>query len=301
MGALWLCLTKALEKEACEPLYGQVHSVFDRAVNLLFRLAGNGSRLFTVVSPGTPGLPDAMTVSEKNFAALRWSKPGEPARSRTGFGQVTVGATALLCDEAARQSCRFAPGRNHLPGDYAGISRTFAKGYEACTSLGHGKTDGFARIPSDRAKAAQSSLMGFCQTVLKGDGKAAALCAGTVIGLGPGLTPSADDAMTGILALLWGASARGYCARPPEQALEESLLDRTTEISAKYLRCAREGEFSQPLLALTDAVLDKDLDRLGPTMAQVGDTGGTSGMDILHGVFLACQALEGHLARHRNA
>ena len=301
MGALWLCLTKALENAAREPLYGQVHSVFDRAVNLLFRLAGNGSRLFTVVRPGTPGLPDAMTVSEKNFASLRWSKPGEPASSSTGFDQVTVGATTLLCEEAARQSSRFAPGSVHSSGDLVGVSRAFAKGFESCAALGHGKTDGFARIPSDRAEAAQSSLMGFCLMALKGDGKTAALCAGTVIGLGPGLTPSADDAMTGILAILWGASARGYCVQPPEQALEESLLDRTTEISAKYLRCAREGEFSQPLLALTDAVLDKDLDRLGPTMAQVGDTGGTSGMDILHGVFLACQALEGHLARHRNA
>lgn len=297
MGALWLRLTKALETAACGPLRGQVHSVFGHAVNLMVRTPGYGSRLFTVVGPGTPGLPDGMAVTQSDLSALRRSKPGDPASFSAGFGRVTAGAAALLCQNAVRQGSRFAPRAVRPSGELTGISRALARGYEAYAGLGHGKTDGFSRMPPDRAQGAQRSLTGFCLMALKGDGKASARFAGAVIGLGPGLTPSADDAMTGILALLWGASARGYCAQPPEQALGEALLDRTTEVSAKYLRCAREGEFSQPLLNLANAVLDKDAGRLEPLVAQVGDTGGTSGMDLLYGALLACRALEGHLAR----
>ncbi|GHU73195.1 hypothetical protein AGMMS49992_11000 [Clostridia bacterium] len=99
-----------------------------------------------------------------------------------------------------------------------------------------------------------------------------------VIGLGAGLTPSVDDAAVG-----WAAF---QAAKGKAWTIDETELNRTTDVSAKYLRLASEGFFSEALTLLMDAVFGSgDLAR---AMADTASIGATSGADMLFGIAIAC-------------
>lgn len=106
-----------------------------------------------------------------------------------------------------------------------------------------------------------------------------------LVGFGPGLTPSGDDVIVGLLAVLYrlgGGRARAR-ALALVQAQLPALLDRTTVVSAHHLRLALAGHFSEPLTNFVDACADP----AGPgsdLVAAVLATGATSGADGLVGV-----------------
>ena len=67
-----------------------------------------------------------------------------------------------------------------------------------------------------------------------------------LIGLGPGLTPSSDDMLAGLVLLCilyWKNSGHAQCAsRLVAQLLAEEARGRTTILSEEYLRQAAFGE-----------------------------------------------------------
>ncbi|MBU5647284.1 DUF2877 domain-containing protein, partial [Pluralibacter sp. S54_ASV_43] len=67
-----------------------------------------------------------------------------------------------------------------------------------------------------------------------------------LIGRGPGLTPSGDDMLTGMLAVFIAAGIPVHLFLPPADQL--ALL--TTSVSCSYLNSARVGEFSTPVLGV---------------------------------------------------
>ena len=101
------------------------------------------------------------------------------------------------------------------------------------------------------------------------------------LGLGCGLTPSYDDACVG------AAAVYRALGRPAPFAFEG--LERTTDVSARYLKLAEEGYFSRPLLDVTAALAgQKDMDEALDAIRLVG---ATSGADMLTGVRQALAAL----------
>jgi hypothetical protein len=109
-----------------------------------------------------------------------------------------------------------------------------------------------------------------------------------LVGRGIGLTPSGDDAIVGILAVLHRCAPPTLAAEPLDalSAALAPLLDRTTVISAHFLRLALRGEFGDRLLAVVDACCSST----GPDPAAVDQlltTGATSGADALVGVVAA--------------
>ena len=100
------------------------------------------------------------------------------------------------------------------------------------------------------------------------------------LGLGSGLTPSFDDACVGVMAVY-----RALGKPPPFVIADEP---ETTDVSARYLRLAREGFFGQPLLDLADALSgEKDLKDCLRNMLEIG---ATSGADMICGIRAALQA-----------
>lgn len=106
-----------------------------------------------------------------------------------------------------------------------------------------------------------------------------------LVGRGVGLTPSGDDAIVGILAVLHRCAPPTVAAGSLD-ALSASLpavLDRTTAISAHFLRLALRGEFGERLVSVVDACCTPT----GPDADAVDrllSTGATSGADALAGV-----------------
>ena len=112
----------------------------------------------------------------------------------------------------------------------------------------------------------------------------------SLVGLGPGLTPSGDDALVGTLAAL----DLGRAANPAAAVLRAALVaalpsplaERTTRLSAQMLAAAAAGLYAEPILGLLERLADED-----PSPHRVEDAarvllglGHRSGRDTLLGI-----------------
>jgi hypothetical protein len=107
-----------------------------------------------------------------------------------------------------------------------------------------------------------------------------------VLGRGPGLTPSGDDALVGILAALGLApSTRAATHAAVLARAVEPLLASTTELSAHLLRQAARGFFGRALHELVSALADDTAPGpLHERIDRVLASGATSGADACAGV-----------------
>jgi len=103
----------------------------------------------------------------------------------------------------------------------------------------------------------------------------------TLIGLGPGLTPSGDDYLGGVLIAL-RQLGREVQARGLWRWLEPRLK-RTSAISAAHLAAAAAGEGHEALHACLRALCERDADWT-QVLAELESVGHTSGWDSLAGV-----------------
>jgi hypothetical protein len=116
-------------------------------------------------------------------------------------------------------------------------------------------------------------------------------CVASLVGRGPGLTPSGDDALVGALAVLHRLAAAGD---PSTELLGRPVtahLHRTGDISAHYLRLAAAGHLGERLVALCDALATGPTAAVDRAAAAVLATGATSGADALLGVVTAIRLL----------
>jgi hypothetical protein len=111
-----------------------------------------------------------------------------------------------------------------------------------------------------------------------------------LVGNGVGLTPSGDDAIVGVLAVLHRCIVPHVSARALDALAValEPVVDRTTAISAHFMGLALRGEFGERLVTVADACCTPS----GPDPEAVDhllSTGATSGADALAGVAAAAE------------
>jgi hypothetical protein len=113
---------------------------------------------------------------------------------------------------------------------------------------------------------------------------ASAIVGREVAGRGPGLTPSGDDLLVGIMlgvGVLPGAA--GVCSvQDVRDVLASAAMPRTTRISGAYLDAARHGWASEPWHALVRALVGQPEHVRGAARRLLG-IGETSGADTLTG------------------
>ncbi len=114
-----------------------------------------------------------------------------------------------------------------------------------------------------------------------GDEPRAANAAGRLIGLGPGLTPSGDDALVGFLAAL---HATGHPMAGFATGALGDISARTTAVAATLLRHAAAGAFAECVHDLLAGLLDPDRLTATPAMERAAARGASSGIDCLVGV-----------------
>jgi len=104
-----------------------------------------------------------------------------------------------------------------------------------------------------------------------------------LIGLGPGLTPSGDDYLGGVLVgLRW--LGRGAQADSLWRWLEPRLQARTSAISAAHLAAAASGQVHEALHDVLDDLSAWQAPDLHPSLARLDAVGHTSGWDALAGI-----------------
>jgi uncharacterized protein DUF2877 len=107
--------------------------------------------------------------------------------------------------------------------------------------------------------------------------------AAELIGLGPGLTPSGDDYLGGVLvALRW--LGRGAQADSLWRWLEPRLAGHTSAISAAHLGAAASGQMHEALHEVLENLSAWQVPDLHPSLARLDSVGHTSGWDALAGI-----------------
>jgi hypothetical protein len=233
--------------EAGGELRGRVHSVFERVVNVAFPL-GEGFRLVALCESGLPLLPDSVVLPRGWLGEAR-PLPGEAALLSPG--KLRLGRRSLSLVRAQEWDGFLAP----LEGKPA--ARELMERESECAN-------GFDALPPAVRAQAEAALTD--ETARRW------------LGLGGGLTPSFDDACVGVMAL---CRALG---RPAPFELED--MSATTDVSARYLRLAREGYFGQPLWNLMRALFRGGVSKAVGELLAVG---ASSGADMLHGVAVALE------------
>jgi hypothetical protein len=110
-----------------------------------------------------------------------------------------------------------------------------------------------------------------------------------LLGLGPGLTPSGDDVLCGMLVALHAVGQAGMAAEL-YGALAVAAPMATPPISAAFLRAAAEGLGCEALHAAIAAVLEGQADAVSDRAEALGRIGHTSGWDAMAGAMLVLQA-----------
>ncbi|MCL4459441.1 MAG: DUF2877 domain-containing protein [Chloroflexi bacterium] len=118
--------------------------------------------------------------------------------------------------------------------------------------------------------------------------------ASPLIGLGPGLTPSGDDVLTGLMATMYLVATHWGWQRGVIRAINHSLAaaveGRTTIVSENQLRYAARGEVAEAVLEVVLAALQAR-DDLEEKVAALLQVGASSGGDLLLGICLGFRLL----------
>lgn len=111
-----------------------------------------------------------------------------------------------------------------------------------------------------------------------------------LIGLGPGLTPSSDDMLAGLVLLCVLYAKNSWCKKRASQLIAQvtakEARGRTTILSEEYLRQAASGRGNEPVMRLCAALLTGGRELVERETRNVLTIGETSGTDTVLGVVL---------------
>lgn len=122
-----------------------------------------------------------------------------------------------------------------------------------------------------------------------------------LVGLGPGLTPSGDDVLAGLLVTLrhlgtaaekTGQAGAGRAVWLADWLAATVTFDagtRTTPLSATLLHCAARGEASPEVIAVLRGVAGRQA--LEPALRRLLRLGHTSGADLAQGIAIGVRAV----------
>lgn len=144
--------------------------------------------------------------------------------------------------------------------------------------------------PSRLLEAARAPLARLADGVLVRDAGAVREGARSLVGLGPGLTPSGDDLLVGLLAVL-GLGGEGWVGGAVAGAAE-----RTPPFSRALLLCACRGELGADVDSLARAVVAGTEGEVRRAIDDMRGLGATSGTDLAAGAAVGGRLL---LARRR--
>lgn len=244
--------------DADVPGRGVVHSVFRGAVNLML-----GADLWTVLTEDRTDLPLGIRLPLTSLDGLGLRRC-DPVHVRAGY--LGIGSRVVVDCRATR---RWTPVRANE------VRPGLVRRIEVVAAATRGRSwHASSAMAQELMSAAHDANL--LQAVLAG-----------VVGRGPGATPSGDDVLVGVFAVLKSPHFGSAGDRTAELfgRLLLPLLPRTTEVSGHLLRQASNGWFSRDLDELADGLIGSaSADELSKRARRVIDTGATSGADACEGL-----------------
>lgn len=112
----------------------------------------------------------------------------------------------------------------------------------------------------------------------------------SLVGLGPGLTPSGDDFLTGLFTIFNMKNSPFY----PYRSFCEDVLKKartlTNDISYMTLKKAASGKVRESIISLLNAILVEDDQDLILSLNKLLNIGSSSGTDIAYGIVFGMEA-----------
>jgi hypothetical protein len=263
----------------------RVQGVYRSVVNF-----ATSDGLLTVASSDTGALPNGIQVDVGSDWRMLGIQAGMAVHASLHEVRVPEASLEIRLDEARQWSPRLRyPKAVASPAAERWRRRrrgTWANAGRWASSGGFGPLFRRGRNDRDRSgipEVARSIVATLEIVLLGGDRCAAARVAAGLIGLGPGLTPSGDDALIGIEAALHalGSPMAGFTA-----AALDDVEARTTSVAATLLRHAAAGETAERVHNLVAALLGLDDSAVATAMERAVAWGATSGTDCLFGVLV---------------
>jgi Protein of unknown function (DUF2877) len=269
----------------------RVIAAFPAAIYLELRLPGPEPRVLALVTAAAIRLPNAVVVtpdlapgSDPGARRAAAADPG-PLAAAVADGVAWVGEGTV---QAGR--IRVPVRRWWDPSPILGpLSR--ARLEQGCLLLEQICASS-ARRPGLDNHVAPAALAASCAA---GDLAGAVEVAEHLVGLGPGLTPSGDDVLAGLLLALrlLGGAIRGgtravWLADWLSAAITSDASNRTTSLSATLLHCAARGQAATEVGAVLRGFAGQE--PVAPAVTRLLATGHTSGADLAAGLAAGCRA-----------
>jgi hypothetical protein len=286
-------------------VYGEIHSVFQRALNI----RTSGGQLISVLS--SSGLPGPNTVVTElppglNFIVMGL-RSGMPVRMDRVEADLGHGALCVRIHLAPKWWPRLVSGAEHLDMNRLGhnistllktlprekikeglgrfifyVSEMVAGRWRAVESLGLNRLE----------RQALLGIRDLIRGTLERDEERLGMGFRKLIGLGTGMTPSGDDLLCGFIGTL-SVISRRVGGPDVEDLLEifkyhlRAMKDKTTFVSGNLLSYASGGRVSSPILSVIRTLLFGRDSAARSAVDNLLQLGYSSGSDVLLGLLLA--------------
>ena len=262
-----------------ERLDGRLHSLFDRAVNI----ESSAGEIFTLACRTLDNAPATMVLDLESF---NWAGLALHDRVRGNGRTLLVGSALEIrlggCKVWDRGLPAFPRDCTHLPGRLRNAWEVLERDGVGAGMVARREGGSEFERAVEIALAQRSS--GLLETLAQADLASARAHAVSMIGLGPGLTPSGDDFLLGLFAVLNipASPCQGWLGGGAEVLAEAAHA--TNAISLAALNHAAHGHVRELILDLIDKLLLGPTDDVAASMRRVLAIGSTSGSDIACGL-----------------
>lgn len=284
--------------DALKETSGKVHSVFDRTFNVL--VEGN---LIGIARKGVPANPTNVgteILPPQKFTSLGIEK-GMTVRAHNQLLSVD-----RIIDISLKNAVIWKP-KTFVEEDI-NIDKLY-RNIEAAKKFGGklGRKDGgFARflrlvekitkgiIPNnfnltEVAEKALPHLVHFIQGAKKCDSEVVKKHSYELVGLGSGLTPSADDLLSGFMTTNWWVNKSLDRDLEKVKTINNTIVeaaDKTNLVSQQLLKYSAKGETNEEIEKLLESIFKGTIAEIRAGEASLSEIGETSGLDTLVGILL---------------
>lgn len=297
-----ILIANDLAEIAAESLFadGQVHSVFDHAVNCTFDENGWMTLLTDEAAIGPMGL----IVKSPSLKILRL-QPG--MKMEIGYGRISIKEAGLELKLSGLRTWNPHAEEIAEPVDPTVKNERLEKLEKWI--LKNGNMAGVANVIEylelpDRIRKLQPEtelnvfgqfalerIQAFTAVLVDNDAERIREKVRGIIGFGPGLTPSGDDFLAGVGASMIYLKSYFKLNKEafmlPLQLIADESSGRTTRVSAEMLKNLSKGLMPKRFMDLQTALLGKSGPDLKPVLFELDRMGETSGTDHALGVFVA--------------
>ena len=271
------CLHRYLSKH--ENLTGNVHSVFDGAFNIL----DTNGHLVGVVSSNKDLGPFSMQLSEEKLSNILQGKQIKFYPKKIEIEGVQYKYDTLELVDLSLSRYKLPNVDSKLLNLRESITHEGSKdGISQLIYSFSDELDDKNLVLNEYSEFIKDRLLSLLESLADEDLELFLNRIPKVIGFGPGLTPSADDFILGIIIVLYSLS---IVTDTFLKRIYEVCQNKTTKISEEMLYHSIHGHVSESYKKLIEQLFNDSNDDISNEITKVIEVGSTSGTDFLFGVY----------------